>query len=112
MVRQLQLTTRCASTMEAGSTLTGLLHGRRHTPTPLLLPSRVPKDTTCPWTALALPDSIHPSKKTTYADVLRAPPPRRKRLHRLARRGRRVGAGMTKAHQSHGKTLPLFSVME
>ena len=86
MVRQLQLTTRCTPTMVAGSTLTGLLHGRRHTPTPLLLPSRVPKDSTCPWTALALSDSIHPSRKTTYADVLRAPPPRRKRLHRPARR--------------------------
>ena len=43
MVRKLHLITRCGSTMAAGTTLSGLLHGRRHTPTPSIIPPRTPK---------------------------------------------------------------------
>ena len=69
MVCKLHLTTRCGSTMAAGTMLSGHLHGRQHTPRPLTLPPHTPKDAACPWTALALPE-----------------PPRHKRFSRPARR--------------------------
>ncbi len=78
MVRKLHLITQCSSIMAAGTTLSGLLHGRRHTPTPSLVPPRAPRATTCPWTTLALPEPDHPLRKRTYSTVLRATPQRSK----------------------------------
>ena len=75
MVRLLCLTTRCVSTMAARVPLRGLLHGRRHTSTPLLLPSRPPKCLTCPWTALTLPSHRPRQRPHTYSDILRTPLP-------------------------------------
>ena len=86
MVRKLHLTTRCGSTMAAGMALSGLLHGRRHTPTPSIIPPRTPKATTCPWMTVALSESNQPSSKPTYSAVLRAPPPRHNSHTQLIRR--------------------------
>jgi hypothetical protein len=86
MVRQIRLTTRCASTMAAGTMLSGLLHGRRRTSIPSLLPPRPPKDCACPWTTLTLPENQHPLGKSTYSDVLRAPPPNHKHFDQCAQR--------------------------
>jgi len=83
MVRLLRLTTRCASTMATGTSLRGLLHGRQHTPTPLLLPPRTPKCLTCPWTALALIGHCPRLRTHTYSEVLCAPPSTK---HRHSRR--------------------------
>ena len=66
--------------MAAGTTLSGLLHGRRHTPTPSLVPPRAPRATTCPWTTLALHEPDHPLRKRTHSTVLRATP-QRSRIH-------------------------------
>ena len=74
MVRLLRLTTRCSSTMAAGTSLRSLLCGRWHTSTPLLLPLRPPKCLTCPWTTLALPGGCPQLRTPTYSEVLRAPP--------------------------------------
>ena len=60
MVRKLHLTTRCGSTMAAGTMLSGLLHGRRHTSTPSIIPPRTTKATTYPWTTVALSESDQP----------------------------------------------------
>ena len=79
MVHSLQLATRCAVTMTvAGGTPSGLLHGRRNTLQPSLLPHR-PPNSACPWTSLALSSKPQTPQKLTYRDVLRAPPPRKKR---------------------------------
>ncbi len=106
MVRKLHLTTRCGSTMAAGRMLSGLLHSRRHTPTPSLIPPRTPKATTCPWTTLALAESNHPSRKPTYSAVLRAPPPRRNfRIRLIHRRPPTILSTPTQWKISHFRRL-------
>ncbi len=70
MVCQICLTTQCASTMVAGITLYGLLHGHKCTLTPSLLPSHPPKGYACPWTTLTLPKTQQLLQKPTYSNVL------------------------------------------
>jgi hypothetical protein len=86
MVHQIRLTTRCASTMAADTILSGLLHGRRRTPTSSLLPPHPPKDCACPWTTLTLSENQQPLQKPTYSDVLQAPPLNHKCFDQCARR--------------------------
>ena len=77
MVCQICLTTRCASTMAAGTPLRGLLHGCRHTATPLLLPPRLPRNLTCPWSAIVMRDARSPTPTTNayiFGSSLRHPP--------------------------------------
>ncbi len=82
MVHSLQLTTRCAITMVAViGTLSGLLHGRRDTLPPSLLP-HCPPNSVCPWTLLTLCLKPQTPQKLTYRDVLWTPPPRNKRRSR------------------------------
>ena len=52
MVRKIHLYTRCAITMATGMPLRGLLHGRRNTYVPHILPTRRPPCTPCPWTSI------------------------------------------------------------
>jgi hypothetical protein len=82
MVHQIRLMTQCASTMMADVMLSGLLHGRWHTPTPSLLPPCTLKDFACPWTGLAVSENQQPLplQKPTYSDVLQVPPPKNKHL--------------------------------
>jgi hypothetical protein len=102
MVRLLCLTTtRCASTMAAGTPLQGLLHGRQHTHIPLLLPLRPPKHNDCPWTTTTLPNSSPLLRMPTYSEALRrAPSPT---SHRYSRQ--------STDHSSHNIISPsLFSI--
>ena len=80
MVRKIWMITQCGSTMAAGMTLSGLLHGRSNISTPSLIPPRIPKFTTCPWMTTLVSETGHSLKKAAYSEVLQAQPPRQ-RLH-------------------------------
>ena len=75
MVRKIWMITQCGSTVAASMTLLGLLHGRGNISTPSLIPPRIPKFNTFPWTTALVSQSGHLLKKPTYSDVLQAQPP-------------------------------------
>ena len=71
MVRKIRFSTRCITTMIAGSPLRDLLHGRRSAPVPDLLPLRQPTSADCPWTSIGQSLDACSMHTTTYSAIVR-----------------------------------------